>query len=62
MRRVRRKELASMFGVSVSTVSSWRTRYSDFPQPIGRYYDFYAVAKWRAKHIRLEKPHERGTA
>jgi phage terminase Nu1 subunit (DNA packaging protein) len=48
--RVRRRELARILGVSVTTVSSWKTRYMDFPLPIGRFYDLDAVLDWKARH------------
>lgn len=50
MIRIRRKELASKLAVAPTTVSSWKTRYPDFPQPVGRYYDLDAVLNWKAKH------------
>lgn len=50
MKRIRRKDLARKLLVAPSTVSSWKTRYPDFPKPIGRYYDLDAVLEWKAKH------------
>lgn len=54
IRRVRRYELARKLIVSPNTISSWRSRYSDFPQPIGRFYDLDAVLKWKREHDRKE--------
>lgn len=52
--RVRRYELAQRLIVSPNTISSWRFRYADFPQPIGRFYDLAAVTEWKAKHEHKE--------
>lgn len=43
---VRREELARHLIVSPNTISSWKLRYEDFPQPIGRYYNVAAVNEW----------------
>ena len=46
MERVKRKELATYLGVAVTTISTWKSRYANFPSPVGRYYDLEAVLDW----------------
>jgi hypothetical protein len=46
MERVKRKELATYLGVAVTTISTWKSRYANFPSPVGRYYDLEAVLNW----------------
>lgn len=48
--KLRRNEIARKMGVAPTTISSWKTRNTDFPQPVGRYYDYEAVTKWKAEH------------
>ncbi len=58
--RVRRYELARRLVVSANTISSWKYRYPDFPQPVGRYYDLAAVTEWKAKHESKESDAGKG--
>lgn len=49
-------ELAAEHGMAPQTVSNWRRRYDDYPEPLavlksGSVYDRRAVAIWRADHL-----------
>lgn len=44
-------DLARKYGVNLSTVSNWRNRYEDFPEPLtsisgAPVFSFKQVAKW----------------
>jgi len=53
--RVSAADIARIAGVRRSAVSNWRTRYADFPQPVGNdpdhpQFDRRAVKAWIARH------------
>jgi uncharacterized protein YjcR len=58
--RVRRYELASHLAIAPTTISTWKSRYLDFPQPVGRFYDLEAVKKWKAQHDDKESHTRKG--
>ncbi len=56
--RMKRDDLARYLGVAPATVSSWKYRHPDFPQPVGRYYDIDAVIKWDQSRLEKQVHHE----